>query len=187
MIVAAAPKRDAPAADQYLIFHKKHTNCPAVLRRGPEAGSPHVDSNEFIDFHCSGVNSSFMPVSTEQNFFGMYHSDAPFFLEYIRNSNSIRDRGASPRDPPRSCGDSRDCDRTIQLVWTMDQIHPQCSHFFSDDFVQFFTRFLRLNLNAGVAYTTCCKREDALYPTVNCKQRGTGHESKRYRTKLSYR
>jgi hypothetical protein len=38
-----------------------------------------------------------------------------------------------------------------------------------------------------VAYTTCCKREDALYPTVNCKQRGTGHESKRYRTKLSYR
>ena len=38
-----------------------------------------------------------------------------------------------------------------------------------------------------VVYTKCCKSEDALYPTVNCKQRGTGHESKRYSTKLSYR
>jgi hypothetical protein len=49
------------------------------------------------------------------------------------------------------------------------------------------TQFSLKEWNETVVYTKCCKREDALYPTVNWKQRGTGHESQRHSTKLSYR
>ena len=33
-------------------------------------------------------------------------------------------------------------------------------------------------------YSKCCKSEDALYPTVNWKQRGTGHEKTKHKDNL---
>jgi len=56
-IDAAAPKRDAPAAvhDGWKKIERDKPNCPAVPRRGPEAGS-FVNVNHFSDFPNSGIN-----------------------------------------------------------------------------------------------------------------------------------
>ena len=61
---AAAPK-GAPRRPQLPDFLEtvRAPPCPA---RGPEAGSAHMNCKHFTDFHGSGVNSLFMPVSTEK-------------------------------------------------------------------------------------------------------------------------
>ena len=41
-----------PAAASITVLIKQSEICPAVPRRGPEAGSPHI-----CDIHGSGVNS----------------------------------------------------------------------------------------------------------------------------------
>jgi hypothetical protein len=65
MINAAAPK-DAPRRINLMI--KKTVICPAVPRRGPEAGSPHKISLVFADFHGLGVNAR-LCTFLQSNFF----------------------------------------------------------------------------------------------------------------------
>ncbi len=57
------PRRGAPAADQSLKAYSLTPHCPAVPRRGPEAGSPHKITG-LMNFMVR-VRTLFMPVSTE--------------------------------------------------------------------------------------------------------------------------
>jgi len=54
------PRRDAPAVDQQPGAFLKNTELPRRAPEGHCSGEP-----SYHDFHGSGVNSSFMPVSTE--------------------------------------------------------------------------------------------------------------------------
>jgi len=45
----------------------KTPHCPTVPQRGPEAGDP-PEIAWFNDFHGSGANTLFMPVSPEPEF-----------------------------------------------------------------------------------------------------------------------
>jgi hypothetical protein len=49
-MIAAPPRRDAPAADRWLKFNKN--SLPAVPRKGPETGVSRI----LYDFHGAGVN-----------------------------------------------------------------------------------------------------------------------------------
>jgi len=65
---AAAPEGAPPRRINNMKHFRKTPNFPTVPRRGPEAGSPHI-----CNFLGLGVNFSFIPVSTEQNFlFGWF-------------------------------------------------------------------------------------------------------------------
>jgi hypothetical protein len=54
------PRRGAPAADQDQYVYVQTPHCPAVPRRGPEAGDP-PEIALLNDFHSLGANSRSCP------------------------------------------------------------------------------------------------------------------------------
>ena len=88
MINAAAPEGAPPR--RINLLRKKTVICPAVPKRGPEAGSPHkitllfndfhgfgvnprscafLQSTFFYNFNCTGTNAVIMPVSWRVTFY----------------------------------------------------------------------------------------------------------------------
>jgi len=61
----AAPDGAPPRRIGVCRYICKTPHCPAVPRRGPEAGDP-PEISWFNDFHGLGANTLFMPVSTKQ-------------------------------------------------------------------------------------------------------------------------
>jgi hypothetical protein len=78
MINAAAPEGTPPRRinDGNLL----KLPCPAVPRRGPEAGDP----RNIIDFHCSGVNSRSCLFLQSQKMVN-YQKNPEFFNSYLGN------------------------------------------------------------------------------------------------------
>jgi hypothetical protein len=75
MMNAAAPDGTPPRRINFL--RKKTVICPAVPRRGPEAGSPRKDDSD--GFHDSGVNARSCAF-LQSRFFLMSLSELSFMI-----------------------------------------------------------------------------------------------------------